>query len=361
MRFLIFGTGKIASHIIADLMESEVDINIAGFLDNDMNKVGGKFFGKPVYHPGEICQLKYDYICLLMGKTVSKTVREQLVYGYHVASEQIVDRLFLLKFIMSKKFQYSNEPDIIDTLDFWKENSISFFNQFQYKPETYDEVFWDMSSNMPYVLYKGKRLYYPRTYSNFIIKDEKMYVVSYREMEQAENSPHRYLKGEIQIQEDDVVIDAGAREGDFALEYIDIIKKLYLFECDTDWIEALRLTYKDYMDKVCIIPKMLADYIDEEHITLGAAIKDKINFIKMDIEGAEVPVVMDSKEIFLNNDIRCAICSYHKKDDKNHLVKPLEEYGYTCTLSSGHIVFVDDPNIFRDADFRKGVVYACRK
>ncbi len=357
VKFLIFGTGKIASHIMSGYMESNVELEIVGFLDNDMHKAGQLFFGKRIYHPGELCNLQYDYICILTGDAIAKTAKKQLIYGYGIAPEKIVDYLFLLKTIMSEKFKASQDPDIINTLDFWQENPISFFNQFQYKPETYDEVFWDASYNMPYVWYKGKKIYYPRGYKDFIIRNDKMYVVSYREMEQAKDSPHRYLTQEIQIKNGDVVIDAGAREGDFALEYIDIIRKLYLFECDPAWIEALELTYKDYKDKVCIIPKMLTDYCDDEHVTLEEAVKEQVDFIKMDIEGAEVPAVLSAESMFMHNDIRCAICCYHKRDDKESLVKALESWGYTCTLSKGYVVFIADPDIFRDADFRKGIVY----
>ena len=36
----------------------------------------------------------------------------------------------------------------------------------------------------------------------------------------------------ISMSKGDVVVDAGAMEGDFALEYIEDIGKLYIFECD---------------------------------------------------------------------------------------------------------------------------------
>ena len=43
----------------------------------------------------------------------------------------------------------------------------------------------------------------------------------------------------------------------FLLEnYVDVASKIYLFECDPVWIEALEKTFEPYKDKVVIVPKM---------------------------------------------------------------------------------------------------------
>ena len=135
-----------------------------------------------------------------------------------------------------EKYKNDSDLDIQDTISYWNTNELTFFNQFQYQSAQYDKVFWDTENNMPYVFYKKRKLYYPRTYRGFIVRNNSLYVISYREMEQHQMSPHRYLNDKIFIGENDIVVDAGAREGEFALPYIDFIKKLYLIENDAEWI-----------------------------------------------------------------------------------------------------------------------------
>ena len=57
---------------------------------------------------------------------------------------------------------------------------------------------------------------------------------------------------------------------------------------------------------------MLGDRVDEHTTTLTEAISDgKVDFIKMDIEGAEVSALLTAEELLQNNDVKCAICTYN--------------------------------------------------
>lgn len=360
MRFLLFGTGNIAKQVMKGLENLEEYVEIVGVIDNDEIKQGEKFYKYTITGPERMKEYSYDYICILLERNY-EDVFNQLVYGYHIEAAKIVDRFFLLKEIMSEKYKDSKDSAVQDTISFWQKNNLTFFNQFEFAPAKYEKVFWDTENNMPFVMYADKRLYYPRDY-RFCIKNGDMYVVSFREMEQHINSPHRYLTDRIGIEDGDVVVDAGAQEGDFALPYIEKINKLYLFECDAAWVKALEMTYKDYKDKVVIVPKMLSDKVDEESTTLTEVVGDqKVNFIKMDIEGAETRALSASGELLENNDIKCAICSYHRKNDKKDIENIFAQFGYSCSESQGYVVFVADPDIFKEADFRRGVVYARRE
>ena len=358
MKFLLFGTGNMANQVMEGILNLKRNIEIIGVIDNDETKHGGKFFQYTIAGPERIKDYAYDYICILLGKNYAD-VYTQLVYGYHIQKDKIVDRFFLLKVIMTEKYRESEDRDIQDTISFWQKNNLSFFNQFEYVPARYEKVFWDMENNMPFILYERKRLYYPRNYDGFFVKDDELYVVSYRDMEQHMKSPHRYLTDSICFEEGDIVVDAGAREGDFALPYIEKSKKLYLIECDSGWVKALQMTYKDYKDKVIIVPKMLSDKVTENSTTLMETLgNEKVTFIKMDIEGAETKALSVSGKLFKNNNIKCAICSYHKKNDKDDIEKILKKFGYRCSESKGYVVFVADPDIFKEADFRRGIIYA---
>lgn len=358
MKFLLFGTGNIADQVMKGIENLEKYVEIVGIIDNDETKHGQNYYKYTIMGPEQISGCSYDYICILLVKDY-EDVYNQLVYGYRIESKKIVDRFFLLKEIMSGKYKDSEDRDVQDTISFWQENNLTFFNQFAYESVKYEKVFWDLDNNMPFILYEDRRLYYPRRYKGFCIKNGDMYVASCREMEQHVKSPHRYLTDEICIADGDVVVDAGAREGDFALPYIEKISKLYLLECDPEWVKALKMTYKSYMDKVVIIPKMLSDQVSENATTLMGILKNqKVNFIKMDIEGAEMKVLSASEKLFQDNHMKCAICSYHRKDDKEGIENLLGRLGYRCSESKGYVVFMNDPDIFLEADFRRGVVYA---
>ena len=65
-----------------------------------------------------------------------------------------------------------------------------------------------------------------------------------------------------------------------------------MIECEHKWVEALKKTFEHWKEKV-IVEKMLGDTDDETHISIDGLLKDeKVNFIKMDIEGAEVNAYM---------------------------------------------------------------------
>lgn len=357
MKLLIFGTGNIAKQVLRGMDNILQYVDIVGFIDNDETKYGRVFYDRRIYHPGQIWNVEYDKICILLTKF--QEAYYQLIHGYHVAPEKIIDKEELLKYLMTEKYKDTTDDDIRETIRFWEENPLSYFNQYNYADASCDRVFWDEKCNMPYIIYKDKKLYYPRSYSDFIYEEGNTYVMGYRQGEQAEGSPHKYLTNEISIARGDVVVDAGAMEGDFALEYIDDISKLYIFECDPEWVKALKMTYKDYMDKVLIIPQMLGDRVDEHTTTLSEVIVDgRVDFIKMDIEGAEVSALLTAEELLQNNNVKCAICTYHKKDHAVILEQFFRRNEYQTSFSNGHMIFYIDRDIFSTLDFRKGVIYA---
>ena len=115
----------------------------------------------------------------------------------------------------------------------WKEVDIKFDN---------DE--------RPFYLYKNKRMYFKKSMK---VEHIKKYVSGILQQEHI-NSPHKYNTQRIinnyNIQ---YVADIGAAEGFFALDVIDYVKKVYIFECDGEWAEALEKTFSPYTEKIEII------------------------------------------------------------------------------------------------------------
>lgn len=218
------------------------------------------------------------------------------------------------------------------------------------------EVFPDESAGLHYVMYKGKKLYYKRNFSVERIKELHHSIL----VEQDERSPHCYFSGILEIKEGDVVVDIGAAEGNFSLEIVQKAGKVYIFETDEGWIEALNATFAPWKEKVQIINKYVSDEENGHATTLETALKgeQRIDFMKMDVEGAETLILKSSSKLLQdNNSLQLAICTYHQQPDEREIKKLLKQNGYRYTTTSGYMLFIyGDP--IEPPYFRRGLILA---
>ncbi len=156
-----------------------------------------------------------------------------------------------------------------------------------------------------------------------------------------------------------VVIDAGVAEGNFALSVIDKVSKIYLVECDNDWNEALRYTFAPYKDKVVFVNKFLSDKVDDTDISIDSLLEgNKVDAIKMDIEGAEISALIGAEKTILSNpNIKIAACSYHKHNDEILIRALMEHFGLKTTSSKGYMLFIYDDDFYKNPEFRRGLVF----
>lgn len=244
---------------------------------------------------------------------------------------------------------------IIDWID--RERKIEVFN-YDFVQE-YDTlpvmISLDAVSGMRYLFYKGRKMFFPREWD-----DEKI-TEYYRSvaMEQDDGSPHCYRHGSCGVRKGDVVVDAGAAEGIFALDCVERAGKLYLIESDEKWIEALEQTFYEDRDKVCIIHGFLDSYHDGEHVSMDTLFGgQEINYIKMDIEGAEKEALAGAAGILENNEnIRCAICSYHCWGDEQRIRGILESHGFITETSKGFMCPNWTVEAYLEAELRRGIVF----
>jgi hypothetical protein len=200
---------------------------------------------------------------------------------------------------------------------------------------------------------EGEKIYFPERYAVDATSSEQLCALM---IEQDKRSPHQYFSENVQVNEGDVVFDIGAAEGLITLLNIKKIKKAYLFECDSEWIDELRKTFEPYANKVEIINKFVAGTNDETHTTLDAYIdkhKEDSILLKMDIEGMETEVLHQGlvKNMGAAN-LKFACCTYNKEDDADVMEKIFTEYGYHTEFSDGYILFGENPS------FRKGIIRA---
>jgi hypothetical protein len=226
-----------------------------------------------------------------------------------------------------------------------------------YTPENI-EVFFDNENGMRYVMMENKRLYFKKRWSEKRIR--KGYCDLLRE--QDINSPHRYLTDNFFVGSDDVVADIGAAEGHFSLSVADQAKKIYIFEDDKEWSEALKATFAPWKDKVEVINKRVSDFDDKKHIkfdTFYSEIKD-ISFLKIDVDGAEQQVLNSCKSILSSSGpVKIALCTYHKNNDEKDFTELLKRHGFSISPSNGYMIHYFDKKM-KAPYLRRGLIRAVK-
>ncbi len=251
----------------------------------------------------------------------------------------------------------TKDAEINEGLDFLKKNSISvfpynFFLTYKNKPI---EVKTDPGCRMPYVMHVGKKLYFKKSWTNEHIIDAYRFLLA----EQDVKSGHCYLSDAYDINPDSIVVDVGAAEGIFALHKIENLKRIYLIETDLEWIEALNETFKPWKEKITIINKFVSDKDDNHNLKLDTYFKDfdKIDFLKIDVDGAEQSLIDGAEQVISSKVDKLAICTYHKTHDNRDFTKYLTEKKYSVVNSEGYMLFYFDPN-FEPPYFRRGLIKA---
>jgi hypothetical protein len=277
-------------------------------------------------------------------------------YRNHKARELIIS--YLEKISSDKRNQEQNA-----VLSFLYKNKASVFpHDFikKYNPKTI-VVYRNDSSGLPYVMHQNKRLFFKRRMSDKLVRSAYSGLC----MEQDIDSPHLYETSKFSVQKGDVVVDAGSAEGIFALNVVERAAKIYLFEVEEDWIEALQATFAPYRDKVVIINKYVSDRTEGNSISLDDYFKDeKINFIKADIEGAEIHLLNGSTNILkraIRDSLKIVLCTYHQQNDAKTIEEILKNSGFYTEFSKGYMIFV--LNIWEKLlppYLRKGVIRASK-
>jgi len=173
-------------------------------------------------------------------------------------------------------------------------------------------------------------------------------------------NPHSYETNFIKIEKGDVVFDVGACEGFFSLHALNnFADSVYMFEPAKDLFEGLQKTFDTQLKqkKIYLVNKALSDKTgflkfktDEEYICMakldecGSDLIDvttvdefvasnkifKINFIKADVEGAEVDLINGALKTLKQFKPKLSIAVYHKYENamliKSLILKNCPEY-----------------------------------
>lgn len=330
------------------------EFEIMAFTDNNPNTWHKEYCGFKVIEPSDLQSMVYDYIVICSLHYLE--IRKQLEESLGVECSKIITSYDIEKSIKNKvleKYTLVQEEEIQEVVEYFRHKGLNIYGSFETAKQDY-LVYRDQEHH-PYIMFENKRMYFPDNYQ-FIKIDGKEYVddILY---EHREGSPHQYIRETSEIKQDSVIVDAGVCEGNFALRYIDKAKKVYLIEADDEWMDALKRTFQPYHDKVVFCQKFLTRYDSASTITLDSLVGEKIDFLKMDIEGAEIDALLGGRRVLQRSNARCAVCSYHKQNDEENIRFLLESYGYSTQTSNGYMFFVYDDNIVDTLDLRRGVVY----
>lgn len=215
-------------------------------------------------------------------------------------------------------------------------------------------VHYDNKIGLPYIYHNKKPLYYPKSFSPSQIKSMYCQFLSEMDLE----SPHLYCRNTNELK-DAILYDCGVAEGLFPLHYIDILSKAVLFECDEQWIAPLKATFLPYSNKVTIVQKYVSDINTFNSITLDQFSIDSNttpNFIKMDIEGFEEKALVGAEHILnADNNIICAICTYHTPFAEKNISEIMKKYGYFPEYNKGFMIFHYEKE-FSAPYLRRGVI-----
>ena len=330
------------------------DFEIMALTDNNPKVWHKEYRGFKVIEPSELQNMEYDYIIICSLHHLE--IRKQLEESLSVECSKIITSFAIDENIKNKvleKYASVQEEEIQGVVKYFKQKGLNVYGSFETAKQDF-LVYRDQEYH-PYVMFENKRMYFPDTYQ-FIKIDDKEFVDDIL-FEQKEGSPHQYIRETSEIKQDSVIVDGGVCEGNFALRYIDKASKIYLIEADGEWMDALKRTFQPYRDKVVFCQKFLTRYDSASTITLDSLVTENIDFLKMDIEGAEIDALLGGRRVLQRSNARCAVCSYHKQNDEENIRFLLESYGYSTQTSKGYIFFAYDENIVDTLDLRRGVVY----
>lgn len=250
-------------------------------------------------------------------------------------------------------------------LSFLKE--IGRIEVFPYKQiKSLGEVHSDFDSikKLPYVIHNNKRLYFPRNWSINDARNYYKYLIQIENIlggDYSEKSPHQYQSDLICVNLNDIIFDIGCAEALFTLNSIDIIKKAFLIESDSMWVDPLLSTFEPFKDKVIIINKQVSELDKNNSISLTSLLLNHKNnniFIKMDIEGSEYNVIRACQNIISEEaNLKFACCTYHNHDDAFLLHQIFKESNYKTQFSEGYMIYINDENL-KPPYFRNGIIRA---
>lgn len=265
-------------------------------------------------------------VCKIFPKLSPKLRKKCRAYEtwLNKEDENVIERQYLLS-VMPKLKKPNFSPYLIPYP--WTEN---YWNQDI-------QVKWSDQGN-PYVIHNGEKLFFPRDYAEERVRN------AYKQLliEQDEQSPHKYYGQSVNASGTDIFIDVGCAEAIMALDMVKSVEKVILVECSIAWIEALKMTFEPWKEKVTIINKFAGEECSETFITIDKIVENinqnKKILIKMDLEGNEITALHGATETLKRKNIAWVCAVYHLKNDEVIIPAYFNKFGYSTEFSNNKII-----------------------
>ncbi len=357
--YFIWGTGEDAVKLNSWCSNVLKQINVVGYIDSNPKKANTLFYGKKVYPPSILKEYVACKIIIITSKYRNEII-EQIKKSFPSHEKNIVEKNLFKRLQIIGRYKNSKDPQIQEILDYLLNHPLTVFNyEWNNKYNKNVQVFYDDEKSLFYTWYKGNKMYISRTYDT----EEKAqeYIASIL-LEQDEASPHLYITESFNVDDNSVVVDAGVGEGNFALDVVERVKHIYLFEPDSNWVEALKYTFEPFGDKVSIIEKGVSDYVNANVTTLDDELKDlEVNFLKMDVEGEELNALKGAKNLLeRSSNIKCLVCTYHQEYAHEAISVFLRNMNFELETSQGYMYFPTHEFMGRPPILRRGLLRAVK-
>lgn len=307
---VIYGTGSYAHDVTRFLKEHGVGLNGACVDDEYLGKAGMLFHGMPVVSLKQVHEL-YPAFNLLIGFADYRQAKNKVKGMAGVHEVFFIDAPHHLAFF---DYQY-----IIRNRSAFEE-SYGFFT--------------DPLSQNTFIAYLNAKL---------SGQPDPLYDL-------IDLNP--YFNSVLPLGANEVYVDCGAFDGDTILKFHKAVngkyEKIIAFECDaTNEKRLCETVARNGITNVRVINKGVWSHKTKLHFQAeGTAIstiknsgessievdamdhvigKEKISFLKMDIEGSELPALHGAKNLIKKNRPKLAICVYHKPEDLITIPQYLKE------------------------------------
>ncbi len=302
-KVFLFGAGYWGQKIWENIDNYASSWDVAGFLDNDISKQNQKIGRLTVFSPAILNDYTLDEVVVLICCMTTAEISRQL-YSMGVKNYYSVHHLSL-----PSELRTTCQQDNIDNQDVeWLLNRVE------------DER--------------------SREVVRSIVEKRKTGFFDYTDLR--ENGSEYFIDDFFDKENQEVFVDGGAYDGDTIEEFIEWTKnnykKIYSFEPQKDKAEIIRNKLWRYDGKVELFEKGLYDSATEiafcdgnevlsgkigeegasskvHTIDIDSVVYEKVTFIKMDIEGAELKALEGAIQTIQKNKPKLAICIYHKPED----------------------------------------------
>ncbi len=253
------------------------------------------------------------------------------------------------------------EKETEAAIAYLKNHSLSnFYGDFQekYRADSV-QVYSDSETGLKYIVENNKRLYLKKSHN----KRTAQLIYNQLRIEQDSQSPHCYTDKTFVVTDKTILADVGCAEGYFSFQHIETVKKVYLFEQDPEWIEALEATFKPWKEKVVIVRKFVSDKIGENEIMLDTFFENRSNrpnFYKIDVEGAEESVLKGMKSLLQKPPLQIALCTYHNGEDFEKFSDFFSKNDISFYRNPGLMIFAHDLKNLQPPYFRTCLIKATK-